>query len=300
MNTSTFTKQIFIFLSFTGVFFACRSNDATEDEAMMEVQSEEKYKEVTKEQAEKLVYSFGNKESDTVIVNIQGGPTTELEKERFKEIISVSGADTGSYLFSTVHQAQTINPKKITEQDITFEEALLMTEESIRYLDTVISYYKNEKKVVFVLGISVGTFFSQELISKKGIDFADKFLLMVGRLDIEEGFWKAYQEGKEGIYENGRDFVISEQDNVEDRNLSRLAATLGKNRYTDSLKSIKDLSKITYVYSTGDEAVGSLTEAEINFLENGSASVIKAEKLSHWETVEGYIKQGFKSAYGIE
>lgn len=92
-----------------------------------------------------------------------------------------------------------------------------------------------------MLGISFGAFMTQELIASYGIDVADGYLIMVGRLDIDEYTWKPFSEGKmtKYVYDNNGDYTIelvTDELDVEERNMNRLAAGLGFNRYTERLK----------------------------------------------------------------
>ena len=115
---------------------------------------------------------------------------------------------------------------------------------------------------------------TQKLILRKGLDVADKYLIMEGRLDIDEVFWQGFSEGKIGFLENGILPSVLEQDDVTLRNMSRLATGLGRNRYTQLLDEHEDLSKVTYVYGKTDEDIGKLTEVELQFLQSKNANII--------------------------
>lgn len=52
------------------------------------------------------------------------------------------------------------------------------------------------------------------------------------------------------------------------------------NRYTSLLKD-KDIKNIIYAYGEKDEAVGRLTDREVNFLNEKGATVYKVEDGSH-------------------
>ena len=65
------------------------------------------------------------------------------------------------------------------------------------------------------------------------------------------------------------------------------------------LSTIQDLSKITYIYGKTDEAVGRLTENEVQFLVSRNANVIVGED-GHDETLLQFFAQGFEEAFGIE
>ena len=242
----------------------------------------------------------GNLKSNIVVVNTQGGPVTELDDDFLKEIIQESKMNDA--LFVNVHQAQTKEPHLFTKTDITFEDAKKYDKSSVERLKKVVNYFKEKNKKVFVLGISFGAFMTQELIASYGIDVADGYLIMVGRLDIDEDTWKPFSEGKmtEYVYDNNGDYTINlvtDELDVEERNMNRLAAGLGFNRYTERLKGISDLSKITYVYGTKDEQVGPLSVDETKFLEDRKAQIGKNDGANHDEAIQAgvsLINQLFK------
>lgn len=243
-----------------------------------------------------LIYFKGDESSSIVIINTQGGPVPELLRTQFD--ITLENINTTNLLTVNVHQSQTLNPSLFTSNEITFDQAIDYDAESIETLYNVVKYFKDQGRTVYVLGISFGAFMTQELINKKGLNVADKYLIMVGRLDINEVFWKGYSEGKAGRFINGITPVLEEQTNITDKNMSKLAAGLGQNRYTELFNAL-DLSNITYVYGETDQAVGKLTDAEVQFLQSKGANII-AGNGNHSDTIEEYIVQGFKEAFGIE
>lgn len=117
-----------------------------------------------------MIYYSGNELSNTVIINTQGGPQTELAVEEFNEVFS--RVKTKGLLKVNVYQAQTLNPQLFTKSEITFQQAVKYDSESIETLYKVIKYFKDQGKTVYVVGISFGAFMVQELIAKKGIDVA--------------------------------------------------------------------------------------------------------------------------------
>lgn len=219
----------------------------------------------------------GNLKSDIVIVNTQGGPVTSLEDNTLNEFIALSQAQ--SALFVNVHQEQTKTPNIFKKKDITFEQAKQYDLKSVAHLKRVIEYFKKQKnKKVYVLGISFGAFMAQELIATYGIDIADGYLIIAGRLNIDKDTWTPFSQGKQTKYEydtngNYTITVLGKGANAEERNMARLASGLGFNRYTDRLKNSTDLSKITYIYGDRDEAVGKLSADEIQFLKGKGVKV---------------------------
>ena len=249
------------------------------------------------EEINTLIYYTGNELSNTVIINTQGGPEPELATQEFNDILSK--VNTTGILKVNVHQAQTINPQLFTSSEITFEQAMTYDSESIEILYTVIKYFKDQGRTVYVMGISFGAFMVEELIAKKGINVADKYLIMVGRLDMNDIYWKGFSQGQNGHYVNGVTPVLENQTGDSEKNMSKLAAGLGKNRYTETLDKYPDLSKVTYVYGKIDEAVGKLTQSEIDFLNDKNVTIIEGAG-NHSQTIDNYIVEGFKVAFGVE
>lgn len=239
-----------------------------------------------------LAVFYGNPSSDIVIVNTQGGPVNELFEDEFISVIR--NAELQNQLYVNVHQVQTQDPEKFLNQEFTFDQAKNFDKISVEKLQKVISYFKTQGKQVYVLGISFGAFMTQELLAQYGTDVADAYYIMVGRLDINPVIWNAFSEGKNGMFihkENNQFKIkIKKQKDILDRNMSKLAAGLGHNRYTSKLKAIDNLSKVTYVFGTSDEQVGSLTKKEIQFLKERKAKVISVDKGTHNSAINKGIK----------
>jgi len=242
----------------------------------------------------------GNRKADIVVVNTQGGPVTKLENETLKEFIEQT--KTSNALYVNVHQAQTLSPGQFTKQDITYEQAKQFDQQSVANLKKVVEYFKDKNKTVYVLGISFGAFMTQELIALNGINLADGYLIMVGRLNIDEDTWKPFSQGKYTGYEydsKGKYTIkqLGDGPNAEERNMARLAAGLGHNRYMNKLGSIASLSKVTYVYGNRDEQVGPLSAEEIKFLKDKGAKVVLSDKGNHDAAINtglNLLKETFK------
>ena len=247
-----------------------------------------------------VIYFKGDEKASTVLITVSGGPGT------------VIGADTVDEFFPflipkgiltvTVHQAQTLNPDILAGNDISVAQASSFNAESIEMLDKVTTYFKNQGRTVYILGLSFGSFITQDLIAKKGINSADKYLIIAGRLDMNDIVWQAAAEGKTSYFENGITPIIDPDPNpdVKERNLERIAAGFVMNRYTQLFNPIESLSNLTYIYGAKDQAVGSLTDNEVQFLESKNANVIKGPG-DHDATLGlNFIEQGFKEAFEIE
>ena len=279
------------------VFLTVSSCDKDSD-----IVSPDEVVEIDFEEIEDLATFHGNSSSDIVVITSQGGPQTILESEFIEEFIARS--QNQSALFVLVHQAQTRNPDAFNE-DITFEKAKEFDIESVGYLKEVVDFFdRQSEKNIYVLGVSFGAFMAQEFIARHGVDLIDGFLIVVGRLDIEDDFWMLFSQGRaaefrynpDGTYYIEEDYPSS--DDVVTRNMWKLAAGLGFNRYTSRLEDIDDLSKITYIYGDRDERIGPLSNEERQFLTDRGATVMLTEGGTH----EAAADRGFslvKQTFGI-
>lgn len=231
----------------------------------------------------KIAKIDGNLNGNVVIVNTQGGPMYELDTDTVRMILEESVGETDTIVVN-VHQQQTLNPNEFANKEITFEQAKEYDTKSVDDLAKVVKYFKKEGKTVYVLGISFGAWMVQDLIANYGTDIADKFFISNGRVDMPKEIWTAFSKGGSGYFEKGVKAVSNIEGTMEDpkanvekipvadKNISKLAAGLGHKRYSELLVN-NDLSKVFYLYGQTDEAVGKLTEAEVEFLEKQGATV---------------------------
>lgn len=246
-----------------------------------------------------LIYFNGDEKASTVLINVQAGPDIVLDEELVDDLSQALRPK--GILTVNVHQAQTLNPGILEDEDITLDQAVTFNAQSVETLYQVVKHFKDEGRTVYILGASFGAFIAQELIAQKGIDVADKYLIITGRLDMNDVFWQALAEGRNGDFENGITPILDQEpaSTVFERNEARLFASLIMNRYTQDFSSIQSLSDVTYVYGTTDEAVGSLTNEEVAFLESKNTNILSGNG-GHDEPFEGYVEQGFSLAFGIE
>ncbi|MEL6558547.1 MAG: hypothetical protein AAFQ94_10205 [Bacteroidota bacterium] len=220
-------------------------------------------------------YSFGNPASDAVIIHTQIGPLTNLLTEEFKKIFTnVGGVDTSSYFVINIHQFQTMHPEKLSENEVSFEQAKNYNKVSTKMLYELASYFKSHEKTVYIVGLSFGAFAGIDCIAEYG-PLVDGYLLMVGRLDMTETIWKSFSEGVEATFEEDAITVKIGQkpEKTSSINLNKIAAGYGFNRYSERLQDT-DLSKLIYYFGKKDQSVGKLTESEIELLENNGATVV--------------------------
>ncbi len=256
-----------------------------------------KTKEISQE-IKDLIHFRGDEKAETVMVLIPGGPSTEFATDFVDDLAPIFSPE--GILTVTVHQAQTLNPDIVAGTDITLTQAASFNTQSIEMLSNVITYFKDQGRTVYVLGYSFGAFVTQELIANKGIDIANKYLIISGRLDINDVIWQAAAEGKNGYFENGVTPIVEldPHPNVIERNYNRISAELSMNRYTQLFNTIEDLSSITYIYGDSDEAVGRLTTNEVQFLESKNTNIINGTG-DHTTTFLNLIPQGLEVAFGI-
>ncbi|QLG46933.1 hypothetical protein [Costertonia aggregata] len=245
-----------------------------------------------------LIYFRGDEKASTVLIAVPGGPSTELATD----IVDDLAQDIGSpgILTVTVHQAQTLNPNILEGNDITLDQAINFNAESIEMLSKVITYFKNQGRTVYVAGISFGAFVTQELIAQKGIDAADGYLIITGRLDINDAMWQGLAEGKSAFFENGVTPIVDDAPFVDafNRNEARMFAGLAMNKYTEQFNTIESLSNITYIYGETDMDVGRLTVEEVSFLQSKNTNILSGNG-GHDVPFKDFLKQGFSEAFGI-
>ncbi|GMN11279.1 hypothetical protein MTsPCn9_11140 [Croceitalea sp. MTPC9] len=246
-----------------------------------------------------VIYFRGDEKAPTVLIAVPGGPSTELATDIVDDLAQDISRPQ-DILTITVHQAQTLNPNILEGNDITLDQAINFNTESIEMLSEVITYFKDQGRTVYVAGISFGAFVTQELIAQKGIDVADDYLIITGRLDINDAMWQGLAEGKNAFFENGVTPIVDDEPFVDafNRNEARMFAGLAMNRYTEQFNTIESLSNITYIYGETDMDVGRLTVQEVAFLQSKNANILSGNG-GHTLPFEDFLKQGFSEAFGI-
>ena len=247
------------------------------------------------ESLSKSGYSYGNPDSDTVIINIDGGPENDLRTHVFEYTFGVQGGiDESNYFLINMRESQTFNPEETEKQEISWEQAKMYNAKTAKTLNDLIGFFKSQNKKVYVVGGSYGSFVGLKTI----VDYkntADGYLLMVGRLDMTQEVSNAYSKGlKANFEEDAITPIIGEKsDNIYTVNMRKIASALSRDeKYTELLKDT-DLSNVTYIYSEIDQSVGKLTENEIALLKSKNAEVVSVN-IEHGKYFELVLKDGLE------
>lgn len=222
----------------------------------------------------------GDFASTTIVVVAQGGPFPSLVPT-YELTSKLSVLDLEQVLLVNVHQAQTIDSAAFAVGDITFEEATAASSRSVAMFAAVVDHFQGQGKRVHVVGISFGAFVVQELLATQG-NVAEGYLIVTGRIDMPDGIWTEFAEGRTAGFAGGVEIVKhTGAEAVQDgaggafyRNSARLAAGLGHHRYGERLAHV-DMTNVVYVFATLDEQVGRLTDTELAFLAQRGADVIE-------------------------
>lgn len=252
----------------------------------------------------------GDEDSDTVWIYSQGGPTEDLQDAgELKRFAGTHEDDTGERpLLVNVHQIQTLNPGLLERTDFyALPQVLAEVDLTIEILDRVIRHFKALGKRVVVFGHSYGAFVMPRYLMLKGPSAADAYVIMAGRMDIEERMYRnrfrnlhddtyyVLEYATDGVTiveqqltQEQRDrFLVNGRVPLKTRYAGLYQGLLGQFRYTRELAQT-DLSKVVYAYGTRDAAVGRLTDAEVRFLRSRGASVlaVSARNGSHGSMVD--------------
>ena len=226
---------------------------------------------------------FGDAGADTVWIYEQGGPVHMLEDNPLQQFRHYPGHD--AVLFAQVHQTLTIaNDLVSRHRELSFEELQAEVDVSIEILHRVIEHFKAQGKQVVVVGHSYGAFLTTRYLWRKGPGAADRYLIMAGRLDMQQEVVDGVLGGQYYYFPDAvhpapapvppPPFAepITEREILE----LRIMGATGHDRYTERLAGT-DLSRVLYVYGIEDMIVGRLTDDEVGFLTSSGSRVLAVQ-----------------------
>lgn len=283
----TWTNRAFIALGLCALVLTTSCNK-DEDDLFLESEATQIPNDVTK-----LFIEKGNTNSNKVILYSNGGPDYTLDTNYFDDM------ELSEFHEVYVHQSNTYNQTIINSEVLTFERAIEENKNSVEILHRVAKYFNDKGKEVYIVGHSFGAILIPSLIATKE-PIAKKYLLMAGRLDFPDLVWQGFRDSQGYNFIDGvtptKQFLDNTVNEIERKRYyarMKLQAGFGKNRYTQLLQN-KDLSNVIYAYGEKDEAVGSLTVAEVDFLNAKNATVYAIQDGSHDSMSESPNKENLK------
>lgn len=237
---------------------------------------------------ELLFDARGDKDQDTVWVFLQGGPdykkNFELEAEATSKDYDFFLDDLRVYPIQT----QQINESLKTAENFTFEDSRKESELNAKIVKDVVQHFKDQNKVVYLIGHSYGAFLLQKVLADYG-NISNGNAVLNCRLNIEDVVWKNFKEGKPVFFDSKGENPTA-QELTEDllkqqgksgalqeiKNISIYGSYIISLRYLDLLKDV-DLSKTLFIGAQNDSAVGDWTTEEYQFLQKKAAKVYFGE-----------------------
>ena len=231
------------------------------------------------ESIHEVTHISGDPDSETVFVMVQGGPEFEIQHRSFLNRPQLLANDRNTLV---VYPAQgQVLDTELPEKILSTDDAQRINEISVEILHEVVEYFSQNNEKVIVVSHSFGSFLVPAWLEKYGNE-ADYTVIAAGRLDMPEVVWKGFQNNVEYFFPEGVNPIEGEGSggSMEYQSARIIAADLGQRRNTILLQDT-DLRKVAYLYGEKDEAIGSLSPHEVDFLENKGAFVVKIEDGSH-------------------
>lgn len=132
----------------------------------------------------------GATDADTAWLLLQGGPISELSPHQVHSTLKQFDGHE-SKLLVQVHQVQTLNPHLFEDPRLdSVEKAVAEMDLSVEILHRVIRHFEEQGKKVVVFSHSFGSLIVPRYLARKGTAAADRYVIMAGRLDMEDIFWE--------------------------------------------------------------------------------------------------------------
>ncbi len=243
----------------------------------------------------KLYETYGDANADTVWIYVQGGPVTEREYA-FEELY-----DDGSDLFPFFkddlriypYQAQHLDPNIASSIIFDFEDAKKEAAKSSEIVKRIVEHFKAKNKVVYLVGHSYGSFIVNDVLARYG-SIARKTISLNGRIDMDNVVWQGFSKGEEWLFDqSGLNpwLNTSATNTTEEKNMRRLAAGLGYNRYTERYANT-DLSDAIFLTAEDDMYVGDYTQHAIDFLQPRAEKLYVVPSIGHSDVFHPSMMKG--------
>ncbi len=228
----------------------------------------------------------GNPTSSIVWIYVQGGPV--VQRDLLFEEKNSDGTDMFPYITDDLRvypfQVQHLNEQIKTFNEFTLEQAKIESAKNAEIVRRVAGYFESQNKTVYIVGHSYGAFVVNEVLVKYGA-VGRKMASLNGRLNMDQVVWEGFSKGEEWLFDqNGQNPSLNSgaDNSVLEKNMRKLAAGLGFNRYTQKLAEV-DLSDAIFLTADKDKFVGDFTQETLDFLAPKAESLIILQNSEHSE-----------------
>ena len=229
-------------------------------------------------EVEDYIVQRTNPEADTIIIALHGGPIDRLdtgEFEFYENIPTISLVEMKQY--------QHINQNVLHDTTINLSQATAMNDTTVALLHKVVNHFKDQNKIIALLGHSFGGFLLHEYLDDYGINNIDKIISLGARLNMNQIAVDFFLMGHEMRFKDGVIVDTRGEASEDFKTTITFIAAIVQDRYLDSISTL-DLTKFMVVYGTHDEAVGRLLTEEVERLRSLNATIYKIEDGSHNDT----------------
>lgn len=231
--------------------------------------------------------------ADTIVVFLTGGPRYEVDTAGIELVRSLIDLVAPNYSLVGLQQAHFINPTVFgSGSRFTAENATEVNNATLEMLARAITWLKDEGKVVIVFGHSNGSFIAQAYLTT-GRMLPDFTGISATRLIDVPQIRSAYTDRMDYYYEDGTTFIpypVKDQSFPYFNVLSKLQLDNLRN-YVYLLNKNPYLARTYYMLGAADEAVGTITQTENQFLDDNNVqnTIITAEGGQHGVVPAGLI-----------
>ena len=224
---------------------------------------------------EDYVFVQTNADADTVILALHGGPTAYLGTGSFFYFEAIP-------TFSVVEMAKSEMLNDVLfDENLTVEEGVAVNDTTAALIEKAVQFYKEQGKVVVLIGHSWGAIILGEYLDDYGISSPHRVIPMEGRLNMQLEFIEYLEDGFLPTF-NSQDqsLELTSAQNFYEQQLLNLAIAAFENRWVDSLANM-DMSKMMFTYAENDVQTGALVQEEIDFINESGAQLLFIPAAGH-------------------